>query len=72
LGVPERIGFDYKRRGRFHTRRLQFDGFDAATNQTLRGRADLLQDKLRALDRLAEADMRRGSRARGPSTTITK
>ncbi|CAG0972818.1 Sporulation killing factor maturation protein SkfB [Anaerolineae bacterium] len=37
---------------------LQFDGFDPATNQTLRGRADLLDIKLRALDRLAQADVR--------------
>jgi uncharacterized radical SAM superfamily Fe-S cluster-containing enzyme len=37
---------------------LQFDGFDAATNQALRGRADLLDVKLRALDRLAEVDVR--------------
>jgi uncharacterized radical SAM superfamily Fe-S cluster-containing enzyme len=37
---------------------LQFDGFDPATNLALRGRADLLKEKLRALDRLAEADMR--------------
>lgn len=37
---------------------LQFDGFDARTNETLRGRANLIEDKLRALDRLAEADVR--------------
>jgi uncharacterized radical SAM superfamily Fe-S cluster-containing enzyme len=37
---------------------LQFDGFDPATNQALRGRPDLLDLKLRALDRLAEADVR--------------
>jgi 7,8-dihydro-6-hydroxymethylpterin dimethyltransferase len=37
---------------------LQFDGFDAATNQALRGRPELIKDKLRALDRLAEADVR--------------
>jgi uncharacterized radical SAM superfamily Fe-S cluster-containing enzyme len=37
---------------------LQFDGFDAATNLALRGRADLLDVKLRALDRLAEVDVR--------------
>lgn len=37
---------------------LQFDGFDAATSQALRGRPDLLEIKLRALDRLAEADVR--------------
>lgn len=28
LNVPERIGFDYKKRGRFLTRRLKFDGFN--------------------------------------------
>src|SRR5207302_8007541 len=32
---------------------LQFDGFEERTNQTLRGRADLIDDKIRALDRLA-------------------
>jgi uncharacterized radical SAM superfamily Fe-S cluster-containing enzyme len=37
---------------------LQFDGFDSATNLALRGRADLLNTKLRALERLAEADVR--------------
>lgn len=37
---------------------LQFDGFDPATNQALRGRDDLLAIKLRALERLAEADVR--------------
>ncbi len=37
---------------------LQFDGFDAATNLALRGRADLLDTKLRALERLAQADVR--------------
>ena len=37
---------------------LQFDGFDPATNLALRGRADLLDTKLRALERLAEADVR--------------
>jgi len=37
---------------------LQFDGFDPATNLALRGRADLLETKLRALDRLSEADVR--------------
>lgn len=37
---------------------LQFDGFDSKTNLTLRGREDLLQIKLKALDRLAEADLR--------------
>jgi ADP-heptose:LPS heptosyltransferase len=28
IGVPERVGFDYKGRGRFHTKRLPFEGFD--------------------------------------------
>src|SRR5258708_33219628 len=37
---------------------LQFDGFDSSTNLALRGRSDLVQAKLRALDRLAEADVR--------------
>jgi len=37
---------------------LQFDGFDAETNRVLRGQPDLIDDKLRALDRLAEADVR--------------
>lgn len=37
---------------------LQFDGFDASTNLALRGRPDLVKEKLRALDRLAEADLR--------------
>jgi 7,8-dihydro-6-hydroxymethylpterin dimethyltransferase len=37
---------------------LQFDGFDERTNQTLRGRADLIEDKLRALERLASVDVR--------------
>ncbi|MDQ2942228.1 MAG: radical SAM protein, partial [Candidatus Dormibacteraeota bacterium] len=37
---------------------LQFDGFDSTTNLALRGRQDLVQEKLRALDRLAEADVR--------------
>jgi uncharacterized radical SAM superfamily Fe-S cluster-containing enzyme len=37
---------------------LQFDGFDAETNRIIRGRADLLEDKLLALDRLAQADFR--------------
>ncbi len=37
---------------------LQFDGFEAETNRLLRGKPDLIQDKLRALDRLAEADVR--------------
>jgi 7,8-dihydro-6-hydroxymethylpterin dimethyltransferase len=37
---------------------LQFDGFDAETNRLIRGKPDLIDDKLRALDRLAEADVR--------------
>jgi len=37
---------------------LQFDGFDPHTNLTLRGQGDLLEIKLKALDRLAEADLR--------------
>jgi hypothetical protein len=37
---------------------LQFDGFDPHTYQALRGRPTLLAEKLRALDRLAEADVR--------------
>jgi len=37
---------------------LQFDGFDSETNRILRGRPDLLDDKLRALERLTEADIR--------------
>src|SRR5207248_2068299 len=37
---------------------LQFDGFDARTNETLRGHADLLDVKLKALDRLAAVDVR--------------
>lgn len=37
---------------------LQFDGFDSETNCVLRGRPDLIDDRLRALERLAEADMR--------------
>lgn len=36
---------------------LQFDGFDEATNLALRGRADLLDEKLLALERLAEKDL---------------
>jgi hypothetical protein len=34
---------------------FQFDGFEAETNRLIRGEADLLPTKLRALDRLAEA-----------------
>lgn len=37
---------------------LQFDGFDPRTHELLRGRADLLDIKLKALDRLAKADVR--------------
>jgi 7,8-dihydro-6-hydroxymethylpterin dimethyltransferase len=37
---------------------LQFDGFDTTTNLALRGRPDLIKDKMQALDRLAEADVR--------------
>src|SRR5205085_2064179 len=37
---------------------LQFDGFEPATNLAIRGKADLIDDKLKALDRLAEADVR--------------
>ena len=37
---------------------MQFDGFDAITNRALRGRDDIIRDKMRALDRLAEADVR--------------
>jgi 7,8-dihydro-6-hydroxymethylpterin dimethyltransferase len=37
---------------------LQFDGFDERTNLLLRGKPRLLNEKLRALDRLAEADVR--------------
>jgi tetraether lipid synthase len=37
---------------------MQFDGFDASTNLSLRGRDDIIRDKVRALDRLAEADVR--------------
>jgi len=37
---------------------LQFDGFDPQTNETLRGKPDLVEIKLKALDRLAEKDLR--------------
>lgn len=37
---------------------LQFDGFDERTNLILRGRGDLIETKLRTLDRLAEIDAR--------------
>jgi uncharacterized radical SAM superfamily Fe-S cluster-containing enzyme len=37
---------------------LQFDGFDPRTNRLLRGRPDLVDVKLRALEGLAEADIR--------------
>lgn len=36
---------------------LQFDGFEQRTNEVIRGRNDLLEDKRRALDRMAEAGM---------------
>jgi len=36
---------------------LQFDGFDPETNRAIRGRSDLLEVKLRALDRLAEVGL---------------
>lgn len=37
---------------------LQFDGFESETNRLIRGKPDLIDDKLRALERLAEADVR--------------
>ena len=37
---------------------LQFDGFEERTNEIIRGKKDLLADKLRALDRMARAGMR--------------
>ena len=37
---------------------LQFDGFRAETYRQIRGRADLLETKLKALGRLTEADLR--------------
>ncbi len=37
---------------------LQFDGFEASTNQILRGKANLIEDKLQALDRLIDLDIR--------------
>jgi uncharacterized radical SAM superfamily Fe-S cluster-containing enzyme len=37
---------------------LQFDGFDESTNQIIRGKGRLIDDKLRALERMAEADLR--------------
>jgi 7,8-dihydro-6-hydroxymethylpterin dimethyltransferase len=37
---------------------MQFDGFEAGTNRSLRGRDDIIRDKVRALDHLAEADVR--------------
>jgi len=36
---------------------LQFDGFENSTYSTLRGKSDLLETKLLALDRLADADL---------------
>ena len=44
---------------------LQFDGFDVSTNLALRGRADLLDFKLRALDRLALGPVRAAARRPG-------
>jgi uncharacterized radical SAM superfamily Fe-S cluster-containing enzyme len=37
---------------------LQFDGFDEEATLKLRGRENLIPEKLRALDRMAEADIR--------------
>ena len=37
---------------------LQFDGFDARTNEILRGKPDLIDIKLKALERLAKKDLR--------------
>ena len=37
---------------------LQFDGFDPATNVALRGREDLVETKIKTLDRLAQAGVR--------------
>src|SRR3990172_1866171 len=37
---------------------LQFDGFDPETNRILRGKEDLIHEKLRALERLAAVDVR--------------
>lgn len=37
---------------------MQFDGFDPSTNLALRGREDLVETKIKALDRIAEAGMR--------------
>ena len=37
---------------------LQFDGFDEQTNLALRNRSDLVDEKIKALDRLAEAGLR--------------
>jgi uncharacterized radical SAM superfamily Fe-S cluster-containing enzyme len=37
---------------------LQFDGFESRTNELLRGKADLIDLKIKALDRLAKVDMR--------------
>jgi hypothetical protein len=37
---------------------LQFDGFEARTNEILRGKPELVEIKLKALDRLAEKDLR--------------
>lgn len=37
---------------------MQFDGFETETNRIIRGKGDLLEHKLLALDRLARADVR--------------
>ena len=37
---------------------LQFDGFEPGTNRILRGKEDLIHEKLRALERLAAVDVR--------------
>jgi len=37
---------------------MQFDGFETETNRAIRGKANLLDDKLLALDRLAQANVR--------------
>ena len=37
---------------------LQFDGFEARTNRILRGKPDLIEDKLRVLDRLTGTGMK--------------
>lgn len=37
---------------------FQFDGFDSETYRLIRGEPDILEEKIRALDRIAEAGMR--------------